>query len=119
MLEEPEHRIGDDVVVPVVRLLVVRDEVEAIGRPVTRGLVDRLTGERAVLLGDGTRDPRHVVVLDETPQCRHESAAAAARRALAALVPAKGDGTPIRDDDQLPAHARGKVYPARPRPKRP
>ena len=42
VLEEPEHRVRDDVVVPVVRLSVVRDEAQPVGRAVARGLLERV-----------------------------------------------------------------------------
>ena len=40
MLEKPQRRIRDHVVEPVVDDLVVRDEVEPVGRPVARRLLD-------------------------------------------------------------------------------
>ena len=41
VLEEPEHRVRDDVVVPVVGRLVVRDEAQPERRAVARLLLDR------------------------------------------------------------------------------
>ena len=59
VLDEPEHRIGDDVVVAVVGLRVVRDEPQPVGRAVPRGLLDRL----ALRLRGDDLGPRRVIAL--------------------------------------------------------
>ena len=89
VLDEPERRVGDDVVVPVVGVLVVRDEPQPVRRPVARRLLDRaLGGDRAILRRDRARDPRHVVVRDQPAQRGHEPAAAAPRDTAAGVVAA-------------------------------
>ena len=101
MLDEPQHRVRDDVVVPIVRLLVVRDQVQAIRRAVLRGLLERLAGAGAILVAHRARDPRHVVVAEQAAQRGREPAAATASRPVCL----EGDGTTVGDDDQLPAHS--------------
>ena len=84
VLDEPQHRVRDDVVVPVVRLRVVRDEPQPVRRAVARSLLDASPPASAttpVLVGHRARDPGHVVVRDEAAQRRHEPAAAAPRDA--------------------------------------
>ena len=107
VLEEPEHRVGDDVVVPVVGRRVVGDEPQPVRRPVGGGLVQRLAAfllrHLPILVGDGARDPRHVVVADEAPERGDEPAASAPGNAISARVAVEGDGATVRDDDQLPA----------------
>ena len=65
VLEEPQHRVRDHVVEPVVGRLVVGDQPEPERRSVASRLVDRLTGQSPVLLRDRARDPGHVVVRDK------------------------------------------------------
>ena len=86
VLDEPEHRIRHDVVEPVVRLLLVRDETQSERRTVTCGLGERRPDERVILVGDRARDPRHVVQRKEPAQGRDEPAAAAPGGSLAVLV---------------------------------
>ena len=66
VLEEPEHRVRDDVVEPVVGRLVVCDEAQAKRRAVARALLDRgparLDRDRPVLVAHRAGDPGHVVV---------------------------------------------------------
>ena len=76
MLDEPQHRIRDDVVVPVVGLLVVSDQVQPVGRAVCGGLIHRHAGTTAVLLARRARDPGDVVVVQEAAKCCGEPAAA-------------------------------------------
>jgi hypothetical protein len=106
VLEEPEGRVRDDVVEPVVRRRVVRNHPQAVGRSVPGDLVDRLArrfaGHRAVLLGHRARDPRHVVMGDEAAESGHEAAAAPARDARSFLVAHERGRATVRDDDQLP-----------------
>ena len=70
VLNEPQRRVRDDVVEPVVRLLVVRDEPEAIRGAVARSLGERfgtcLLCDGAIFARHGARHPRYVVVHDET-----------------------------------------------------
>ena len=106
VLEEPEDRVRDDVVEPVVRRLVVGDEPQAEGCTALEGLLDRLAARlldhRAVLFAHRARDPRDVVVRDEAAQRGDEPAAAAPGHALVAVAPVR-DRTAVGDDDQLPA----------------
>ncbi len=100
VLEEPQHRVRDHVVEPVVGRLVVGDQPEPERRSVARRLVDRLTGQSPVLLRDRARDPGHVVVGDKPAQGSDQPAAAALGHALAVL-PRVRDRSAVRDDDQL------------------
>ena len=100
VLDEPQHRVRDDVVVPVVGLLVVGDQVETVRRPVLGRLVERRTGTGAIFLARRARDPRHVVVPEEAPQRGREPAAATAL----GPVCLERDGTTVGDDDQFAAH---------------
>ena len=49
VLEEPQHRVCDHVVEPVVGHLVVGDQPQTERRAVSRRLVDRLVGDSPVL----------------------------------------------------------------------
>ena len=110
MLDEPERRVRDDVVVPVVGERVVRDEAEPVRRPVPRpprsprrassattrsssliALAIHVTSCRA------TR-PRSAVTSPPPPRLR------ASRARL--LVAAVGRGPSVRDDDQPPRRRR-------------
>jgi hypothetical protein len=116
VLEKPQHRVGDDVVEPVVRLLVVRDHSQAVGRAVTRGLLERflvvVQCDNAILVGHSTCDPRDVVMQNEAAQSGDEPSATSARDALAA-APVERHGAAVGNDDQIPAggHA-GTLSPA-------
>ncbi len=107
VLNEPEHRIGDDVVVEGVRLGIVSEQAEVVGRPAARRLADagdaRLPRHEPVLLGNRARDPRDVVVLGKAVESRHEPPTATSRDALAGLVPPVDDGATVGDDDEAPA----------------
>jgi hypothetical protein len=115
VLQEPQRRVRDDVVEPVVRRLLVHDEAQAVRRPIAGRLLDRVA---AALLGDGTIllahrgcDPGDVVQGDEAPQRSHQTAPTAARDSLAALVPSERDGRAIGNDDQFPAVAHARTLP--------
>ena len=117
VLEEPQRRVRNHVVVPVVRRFVVGDEAQAVGRALARALLDRdalgLRGDRAVLVGHGAGDPGHVVLSQQAPQSRHQPSAPTARHPLSALAPVR-DGAAVGDDDQLPPEGHGgSVVPAR------
>jgi hypothetical protein len=123
VLHEPEHRVGDDVVVPVVRGRVVGDETQAIRRSVLRHLLQRpvfrLFGDDAVLLGHRARDPRHLVPRDQAAQRGHEPPAAAPRSPCSVLAAGEGDGPAVGDDDQLPpGHGAHPTRVARAKPRR-
>ena len=106
VLQEPEHRVRDDVVEPVVRRRVVLDEPQPDGRAVAEALVDRALGSnRAVLVAHRARDPGDVVMGHEPAKSGDEPAASATRHALAVLARV-GDRPAIRDDDQVPAIGR-------------
>ena len=62
VLDEPQHRVGDDVVVAVVRGGVVGDETQAKRQSAPRGFVE---GPSASLCGDGA-DPRRSTHLRST-----------------------------------------------------
>ena len=117
VLQEPQHRVRDDVVVPVVRVLVVRDEAQPEARSVARRLLESLAvvfiQDNTILFGHRARDPRDVVVEHEAAQRRHEAAAAAARGALAAASAVR-HRAPVGDDDQVvPGRHRPDPIPAR------
>ena len=88
VLDEPQHRVRDHVVVPVVRRRVVGDEPQLVGGAAPCRLVDRaavgLVHHFPVLVGHGACDPRDVVVLDEAAERGHQSAAAATSEPVAA-----------------------------------
>ena len=90
VLREPQDRIRDDVVVPVVRPRVVGDETKPVRRSVARALLDRLTvrlaGDGSVLIAHRARDPGDVVVRDKAAKRGHESAAPSAGDTLAVGV---------------------------------
>ena len=69
VLDEPEHRVRDDVVVAVEVGRVVLDEPQAVRNPVAARLVERaaarLGGDGPVLVRDRAGDPGHVVAGDE------------------------------------------------------
>ena len=117
VLEEPERRIGDDVVVPVVRRGVERDQADAIGRAVASRLVGRLAAvlarDDAVLLAHRARDPRHLVPRHQAAQRGDEPAATPAHDPLARRRTLVRNGTAIRNDDELAriVHHAG-TYPA-------
>ena len=91
VLDEPQHRIGDDVVVAVVHLRLVRDEHNLPAR--------RLTRNDSILVGRRTRDPDHMSLLPHPAQRRREAAAAAALHAPS-VDPVVGHRPTVRDDDQ-------------------
>ena len=111
VLQEPEHRVGDDVVEPVVGRLVVLHQAQPERRAVARALLDRgaagLGHHHPVLVAHRARDPGDVVVRDEAAQRGHETAASPRRNALAVLTPPERDRTAVRDDDQMPATRHG------------
>ena len=103
VLQEPEHRVRDDVVEPVVGRLVVRDQAQPHRGVAAEALLDHaLSCHGAVFVAHRARDPGHVVVRDEPAQRRDEPAAAAPGHALAVLARV-GDGPAVGDDDQLAA----------------
>src|SRR5581483_4990771 len=91
VLHEPQRRVRGDVVVEVVCARILREEDRA-------ALV--LARDDTILVGHRIRDPRDVVLLEQTAQGGREPAAAAALDALAVLVAPVGDGPAIRDDDE-------------------
>ena len=117
VLDEPQHGIRDDVVKAVVRLTLVADEAQAEPGALACRLIECLACERSVLVRDRTRDPRHVVQRQEPAQCRGKAAACAARDALAVGTARVRHRAAVRNDDQLPTHARSLRTPLRrPRP---
>ena len=69
VMQEPERRIRDDVVVALEGSRVVGDEPEAVGRAVPPRLVERLAavllGDEPVLLAQRAGNPCDVVLHDE------------------------------------------------------
>jgi hypothetical protein len=111
MLEKPERRVGDDVVEPVVRGLVMSNETQAIRRPVMGRYLDRpvlsLGGDGPVLVAHGARHPGDVVERHEASQRRHQPSPAASRYPFAVFVQVESNRSTVRDDDQLPAGGHG------------
>ena len=115
VLDEPQHRVRDHVVVPVVGGRVVRDQVEPVRRPAVRHLVHRpvcLFRHDAVLLRHRARDPGDVVVVDEAAEGRDEAAATAPGDAPASGVAVVHDRPAVRDDDQLAPGRHGDTLDA-------
>ena len=114
VLEEPQRRVRDDVVVPVVGRRVVRRRGGCDTRAVARSLVDRiatvLAGDDAILVAHRARDPRHLVSRDEAAQRGDEPAAAATRDPLAVCDRVVRHGPAVCDDDQLAAPLRLVVH---------
>ena len=104
VLEEPEGRIRDDVVVGVVRLGRMRHEAKAIVGAVARGLGERalvLGGKRAVLVAHRARDPGHVMAREQAAERRDEPAAAAPCHSFAVVTAPVDDGRSIGDNEKL------------------
>jgi hypothetical protein len=105
VLQEPERRVRDDVVVPVVGGRVVRDEPQPVRRAVAGHLLDRLAlrldCDGPILVGHRARDPGHVVMRDEAAQRGHEASATTFGDALALLVARERGRAAVGDDDQL------------------
>ena len=121
VLDEPQHRVRDHVVVPVVGGRVVRDQVEPVRRPAARHLVHRLAAGLlrydTVLLGHGARDPGDLLVLDQAAEGRDEAPAPAPGDAPAAGVAVVHDRPAVRDHDQLAPGRHGPHPSGSPRPR--
>ena len=110
VLDEPEHRVGDDVVEAVVGLGVALDEAHAEGAALGRLDLERLAvvlaGDVDVLIGHRGRDPDRVAVGGEARQGGHEATRAALDRAVLLV----GDRATVGDQDQwrLLAHRGGR-----------
>ena len=115
VLQEPERRVGDDVVVPVVRVRVVRDETQPVRRAVAGRLLEPVAAvlgrNGAVLVGHRARDPGDVVMRDEAAQRSDEAAAAAKDDALARRRAAVAHRPAVGDDEQLPPSAHQRNLP--------
>jgi hypothetical protein len=100
VLDEPEHRVGDDVVEAVVGLGVGLDEPHAERAALRRLDLERLASVLArdvdVLVGHRGGDPDRVAVGGQTGQRRYEPAGAALDRAVLLV----GHRPPIGDQDQ-------------------
>ena len=117
MLHEPEHRVRDHVVEPVIRLLVVHDQPKAERRAPPSSLLEGLAvvveSDNAILLRHRTRDPGHVVMHDKAAKRGDETAAAAPCNSLT-VAAAIGDRPSVRDDDEVPARRHhGTLTPGR------
>ena len=95
VLDEPEHRVGDDVVEAVVGLGVGLDEAHAEGPALRRLDLERpaavLARDLDVLVGHRRGDPDRVAVRREAGQRGHEPARAALDRPVVLV----GDGSPL------------------------
>ncbi len=115
VLDEPEHRVGDHVVVPVVGGRVVGDEPEAVRGAVAGRLLQRLAAcllrHGTVLLGERARDPGDVVALDQAAERSDEAATAPSGDPLTLHVALEGDGAAVGDNDELApgGHAHGQA----------
>ena len=100
VLDEPEHRVGDDVVEAVVGLVVGLDEAHAERPALGRLDLERppavLARDLDVALGHRGGDPDRVAVRREARQRGHEPAGAA----LDGAVVLVGDGPPVGDEDE-------------------
>jgi len=100
VLDEPEHRVGDDVVEAVVGLVLGLDEADpegaALGRLHFEGLAAVLAGDLDVLVGHRRGDPDRVAVRGQAGQRRHEPARAALDRAVFLI----GHRPPVGDQYQ-------------------
>ena len=107
VLDEPQHRVRNDVVVAVVRGRIVRDEPQPERRLASRNLVEGavvgLLRDGAILVADRAGDPRHVVVRREAVDGGDEAAATPAGNATARFVAAVRDRAAVGDHDQPPA----------------
>ena len=108
VLDEPEHRVGDDVVEAVVGVVVGLDEADperaALGRLDLERLAAVLARDVDVLVGHRGGDPDRVAVRREARQRGHQAARPALDRAVLLI----GHRPPIGDQDQrglLVAHA--------------
>ena len=110
VLDEPQHRVRDDVVVAVEGSRIVGDEPQAERRLASRDLVEGakvgLLRDGAILVADRAGDPRHVVVRREAVNRGDEAAAAPAGDAIARFVAAVRDRAAVGDHDQ-PAARHG------------
>ena len=137
VLDEPEHRVGDDVVVRVVGLGVDHHEAPARVHAEVRqreAAPARLRGDLLVGLGDRGRHPERGRVLDQAEQRGHQAASARAcaparrpRRARRSRDPGWRPGSGVRGGDSrrrprgAPGRVRGSpaakspyLFPARP-----
>ena len=100
VLDEPEHRVGEDVVEAVVGLGVGGDEAHAelaaVGRLDLERLAAVLLGDAHVLVGHRRRDPDRVAVRGQADQGRGQPAGAALGRAVLLV----GDGSAVGDEDE-------------------
>ena len=100
VLDEPEHRVGDDVVEAVVGLVVGLDEAHAeraaLGRLDLERVAAVLARDLDVLLGHRGGDPDRVAVRGQARQRGHEPAGPALDRAVVLI----GDGPPVGDQDE-------------------
>ena len=106
VLQEPEGRVGEDVVVAVVRRRVVRDEAQPVPGAVTCLLLERalvLGRHGPVLLAHGACHPRHVVVREQAAERRDHAAPAPPGDAGAARITLIADRRAVGDDEELVA----------------
>ena len=109
VLDEPEHRVGHDVVEAVVGLGIALDEADPVLHAVELHLEAAAVVFAArldVLLGHGRGDPDRLAVLHEALQGGDEPAAAAASGQPAPVLPFEGGGAAVRDEYERSAHAR-------------
>ncbi len=116
VLDEPQDRVGNHVVIEVVRLGIVGDEPQPVRRPVGRVLHDRLAmrflRHLMILWAHRARDPRDVVMAEEPSERGHEPAAAPSEHALALLVRGERDRPAVGNHDELAPAAHALRVPA-------
>jgi hypothetical protein len=103
MLDEPQHRVREDVVEAVVGVGVALDQAHLERAPAVvgthlEGLAAGLLRAPGVALGQRRGDPHRVAVRGQAGQRGHQ----AARPALEAAVVVEGDRPPVGDQDQRP-----------------
>jgi hypothetical protein len=112
VLDEPQHRVREDVVEAVVGVRRGLDEPHQVLAAGRRAHLERAPAVAArggrVVLAHRRCDPDHLAVGRQSAQRRHQAAAAALHRA----VGFEGDGAPVRDQHQ--AAALAVHAPARP-----
>ena len=100
VLDEPEHRVGEDVVEAVVGLGVGGDEAHAelaaVGASISNGAPPCSLGHLDVAVGHSRRDPHRVAVRCEPDQRGREPAGAALDRSVVLV----GDRPAVGDEDE-------------------
>jgi hypothetical protein len=100
VLDEPQHRVREDVVEAVVGLVVADDEADVVLAALRRVDDERLAAGLAraalVAVGERRRDPDGVAVRRQAGEGRDETTRAALDRAVVLV----GDGSAVGDEDE-------------------